>query len=380
MSTPEAKRPRVLFVGGTRYDLPLKPGLARKWDAVERELDLKVVGRAGSVHVTDSRFRLIGARLSLRGPVFHTVLASIVAVETRRFRPDLVIAQSPFEAFACLAAWTGARERPKLVVELHADWRTASRLYGSAGRRALAKVADRAALQALKRADATRALSSFTARLAREATGEEPAATFSAYIDLESFTARPPQPLPAGPGVVWIGVLERYKDPRTLASAWRLAAPRVPDARLAVVGSGRLRPVIEELAREFPGRVRAIERLDAPQVSRLLDESTVLAMSSAAGSEGLPRVIMESFSRGRPVIGTAAGGIPDLVRSGQNGLIVEPGQPEQLAEALVRALSDRSLAERLAAGALEDGAQAQWTPRAYASAVRRLVDTVLEPG
>jgi glycosyltransferase involved in cell wall biosynthesis len=379
VSAAGAKRTRVLFVGGTRYDLPLKPGLARKWDAIERVLELRVIGRAGSVHAADPRFRLVGTRLSLSGPAFYAVLASIVAVETRRFRPDVVIAQGPYEAYACLAAWTAIKGRPKLVVELHADWRTASRLYGPPWRRSLAKVADRAGLHAIKRADATRALSSFTARLAKEATGEEPAATFSAYIDLESFTAHASRPLPTRPAVVWVGVLERYKDPWTLAAAWRVAAPQVPEARLAVVGKGRLRPVIEELAREYPSRVRAIESLDAPQVSRLLDESTVLAMSSAAGSEGLPRVIMEAFSRGRPVIGTAAGGIPDLVRPEQNGLIVEPGHPEQLAHALVRALSDRSLAERLAAGALEDGRRAEWSPEAYASAVRRLVDRVLEP-
>ena len=87
---------------------------------------------------------------------------------------------------------------------------------------------------------------------------------------------------------------------------------------------------------------------------------------------------MEAFARGRPVVGTAAGGIPDIVRPERNGLIVEPGQPEQLARALVRVLNDRSLAERLAAGALEDGRQTQWTPQAYARAVRELVDRVLD--
>ena len=370
-------RPRVLFVGGTRYDLPLNPGLARKWNAVGRELDLRVIGRAGGARGADSRFRLVGTRRSLSGPLFYTALVRVVALETRRFRPQVVIAQSPYEAFACLAAWRRGRQRPKLICELHADWRTASRLYGSASRRLLTKPSDWAALHAIRRADATRALSAFTARLAEEATGKKPAATFTAYIDLESFNAEPPRELPATPGVAWIGVLERYKDPMMLIEAWRTVAGQVPAASLTVVGRGPLRPMIEELVREFPDRVRAPASLEAPEVARLLDESTVLAMSSAEGSEGLPRVIMEAFARGRPVVGTAAGGIPDIVQPERNGLIVQPGQPDQLADALVRALSDRSLAERLAAGARDDGRQTQWTPQAYAHAVRGLVDRVM---
>jgi glycosyltransferase involved in cell wall biosynthesis len=368
----------VLFVGGTRYDLPLKSGLARKWDAVEGLIDLRVVGRTAEVQGVDRRFRLIGARRSVTGPAFYAVLASVVAAETRRFHPQVVIAQSPFEAFACLVAWTRMRERPKLVVELHADWRTASRLYGSPMRQAIARAADRVALHAIRQADATRVLSQFTAKLAEDATGRQPAAVFTTYFDLESFVARMPQPLPAEPAVAWIGVLERYKDPSTLAAAWRIVASQMPEARLVVVGRGPLLAEVEALAREYPTRVQRVASLEPREVAGLLDASTVLAMSSARGSEGVPRVIMEAFARGRPVVATATGGIPDVVRPEQNGLIVEPEDPSQLAGALVRVLKNRSLAERLAAGALEDGRQGQRSPQAYAAAVRQLVDRVLD--
>ncbi len=99
----------MLFVGGTRYELPLKPGLARKWDAVERELELRVIGRAGAATGVDGRFRLIGTRRTLSGPVFYAVLASVVALETRRFQPDVVIAQ------------TAARSATPLRRRLHAE-------------------------------------------------------------------------------------------------------------------------------------------------------------------------------------------------------------------------------------------------------------------
>ena len=87
---------------------------------------------------------------------------------------------------------------------------------------------------------------------------------------------------------------------------------------------------------------------------------------------------MEAFARGRPVVGARAGGIPDIVEDGASGLIVEPGNTPALADALVRVLSDRELAERLAAGAL--AARGHWlqTPATFARRMRELVDTMLQ--
>jgi glycosyltransferase involved in cell wall biosynthesis len=371
-------RPRALFVGGTRYDLPLPPGLARKWDAVETLLELRVIGRAGKVHGEDPRFCLLGHdRRALPGPAFYGSLARVVAAETRSFEPDVVIAQSPFEAFACLLAWRG-RARPKLIVELHADWRTAGRLYGSRARRVYARLADRAAVYAMRRADGVRALSRFTAELAKDATGREPVAVFTTYFDLQSFVAEPPKPLPERPAVAWVGVLERYKDPQMLAQAWRTVAARVPDARLVMVGRGPLSRIPEALASELPDQARAEPWLEPPAIARLLDESTLLALSSADGAEGVPRVIMEAFTRGRPVVTTSVGGVPDVVESGVNGLLVEPGDTEGMATALEQVLADRELAGRLADGARSTGQSATWAPDGYARAVREMVDRVLD--
>ena len=135
--------------------------------------------------------------------------------------------------------------------------------------------------------------------------------------------------------------------------------------------------MIDGLVREFPGRVRAASRLEPPQIAELLDESTVLAMSSAEGSEGVPRVIMEAFTRGRPAICTSVGGIPDVVEPNRNGLLVEPGRPEDLARALIKVLGDREFAERLAEGARESAETASWAPDAYAQSVRTMIERVL---
>ena len=375
-SAIDRRRPRVLFVGDSDFDLPLPPGLERKWDAVALELDVRVIGRAHAVRSEDPRFRLLPqAPRPFRGLGHYVALPVVVGRELRSFRPEAIVAKSPFEAFAVLPARRLARHRPRLIVELHGDWRTAPRLYGSPVRRLYARLADRAAVFALRRADGVRAVSGFTASLAEQATGRRPTSVFPTYFDLESFTSEPPRPLPERPAVAWIGVLERYKNPAVLAEAWRLAAPRLDGARLVVVGRGPLQPIVDDLVRDFPQRVASIPRLTSVEVAKLLDESTLLALSSE--SEGYPRVIMEAFMRGRPVVATRAGGIPDAVHSGRNGILVDRGDPCALADALVRVISDREFAERLAQAALEDAEQLRWTPDRYAQALRRLVDSSL---
>jgi len=369
-----ARRPRVLFVGNTTYALPLSAGLARKWDSIANRVDIRVIAQAGTIEQDDPRFRLVRFSRSVAG-AFHLALPWVVAREIRRFRPEVVVAQSPYEALPILAVLHALRGSPKVVVEIHGDWRIAARLYGSRLRRIFAPVSDHAAVLALRRADGTRAISEFTAALAEEATTRKPLGTFPTYSDLESFLAHPPKPLPPTPALAWIGTLQPVKDPRTFAAAWRLVAARLPEARATVVGDGPLGPVIDALCTEFAGRVRRFPRLSPPQVARVLDESTALVVPSR--SEGLGRVAIEAFARGRPVIGSAVGGILDIVTTEHSGLLVPPGDTTALADALVRVLGNRTLAHRLAAGARSDGKRFQWPPERHADAVRELVDRAL---
>ena len=95
-------------------------------------------------------------------------------------------------------------------------------------------------------------------------------------------------------------------------------------------------------------------------------------------SEGLGRVVVESFCRGRGVVGSRVGGIPDIVEDGRTGKLVPPGDARALADALVEVLSDGALAERL--GLAARAAVEPWlaTPEEYALRIRELVDEVTE--
>jgi glycosyltransferase involved in cell wall biosynthesis len=372
-------RRKLLMVGRTRYALPLSPSLAQKFDALEAELDVRVLGSSGGGRGADPRFRLaprVRPRV-LDGAAFYALLPFRVARELREFRPDAVLTQGGQETALALLGRSLARVPTRVIADVHGDPAAATRLYGSPLRRALSPLGDALARVGLRRADGVRTISDYTSSLVRRA-GAEPTATFAAFMDLEPFLADPPAPLPERPVALFVGVLERYKAVDVLADAWRIAAPRVPEATLCLVGRGTLREVVERLVAELPEQTRWTESLPTPEVARALDEATVLVLPSR--SEGLGRVVVEAFCRGRGVLASRVGGIPDLVADGESGLLVPPGDAGALAEALVCALSDRALAERL--GAAGRIAVEPWlaTPEEYACRIRDLVEEVVASG
>ncbi len=354
-------KPRVIFAGRTRYRLPLSDSLHRKWEALGDVLDLRVVASSSDGSRGDSVFRL-RPRTVLDGPRFWLTLPRRLRREVAAARPDAIVAQSPYEAAAALVARTGV----PVIVELHGDWRTFARLYGSPLRRLAARAADAVGTWAVRRSDKVRAVSPYTARLARDVS-REPAAEFPAFMDLDPFLA-PVRPLPAPPVALFVGVLEPYKNIDGLAAAWRLAQPSVGDATLRIVGTGTRRDVAAALVRD--GLATWDERLTTAEVAQALDDASLLVLPSR--SEGMGRVVIEAHLRGRPVIGSAVGGIPDLVADGVDGVLVAP-EPDALAAALVRLLGDPGELARLAAGARAAGERWVVTPAEYARRVRDLV-------
>jgi glycogen synthase len=367
----------VLFVGRMRYRLPLPDWLAKKWDAVEETLDYRVVGAADEDSApSDHRFHLTPPLRprSLDGVGFYLRLPFRVRREIETFRPEAIFASDPFLGVGALIGRGLARRRIPVIVEVHGDWRTFTRLYGSRARLLVAPLADRLASLAVRRADATRAVSTFTARLVEEVRGEPPTAVFTAFSDLSAFDERPPVELPERPTLIFVGALERYKNVEGLASAWALVAPAVPEARLVVVGRGSQQEVVDRLLEDFPGRVEHDAWLEPVQLSRRLDEATALVLPS--WPEGLGRVIIEAFARGRGVVATDAGGIPDLVRHEREGLLVPPADVDALAAALTRVLIDPKLAKQLSGAARERYADWFSTPAELAQQLRLLVDAV----
>ena len=350
---------RVLFVARNRYRVPLSPSLRLKWDALARVFEVRVVAASSDASRGDETSRL-RPRSAFDGPRFWLSLPARIRHEAAAFRPSAIVAQSPFEAAAALLARTGV----PVIVELHGDWRTFGRLYGSAGRRTIARVADAVGTWAVRHSAKVRAVSPYTERLARQA-GRVPAATFPAFMDLVPFTG-PTAPLPDSTVALFIGVLEPYKNIDGLAEAWRLARP---NAELRIVGKGTRTDVVASLVSE--GLATWQPELSTPEVVAALDAASVLILPSR--SEGMGRVVIEAQLRGRPVLGSNVGGIPDLVTAGVDGVLFEP-HPQAIAGAL-HVLDDRAELARLAANARAAGERWLASPDEYAERMRELVES-----
>jgi glycosyltransferase involved in cell wall biosynthesis len=350
--------------------------LAKRYDALSAELDWRQLGTSAGGTPADPRFGLAGPFpvRPLDGALYHLRLPWRIARELRRFDPDAVVVQGAQETALGLLGRRLARSRTAVVLDLHGDWRSPTRLYGSRARRLLDPVSDRLARYALRHADAVRTITAYTSELVR-GEGVEPAAEFPAYMDLSAFTANPPAPLPNVPRALFVGVLERYKAFDVLGDAWRSVVRDVPDAVLHVVGDGTLASLAEGLVDELPGRVEWSRTLSAEEVVVALDAATLLVLPSR--SEGMGRVVVEAACRGRAVVGSRVGGIPDVVADGETGLLVPPGDATALAEALARVLSDRELAERLGAEGRTRVEPWLVTPEEYARRLRGLVEKAI---
>ena len=93
-----------------------------------------------------------------------------------------------------------------------------------------------------------------------------PVAVFTTYSDLGAF-AGPVEPVPEEPRLLFVGVLERYKNVHVLVDAWRRVASALPDVHLHVVGRGREHAVVEQLVRDLPQRVTWNDWLPSDRVA-----------------------------------------------------------------------------------------------------------------
>jgi glycosyltransferase involved in cell wall biosynthesis len=121
----------------------------------------------------------------------------------------------------------------------------------------------------------------------------------------------------------------------------------VPETSLAVAGDGPQRAALEGRARELglDGRVSFLGSVPREQVLRLFHAADASLLPSAW--ENFPHTVVEALAVGCPVIATAVGGVPEVVRDGENGLLVAPGDPSALAAAIARFFADDALRARL---------------------------------
>ncbi|QOY96582.1 glycosyltransferase [Massilia sp. UMI-21] len=155
----------------------------------------------------------------------------------------------------------------------------------------------------------------------------------------------------AEPGrILFLGQVEARKGIYELVEALALLKERFPQARLAIGGQGELEEV-RRRARAL-GVLDRVEELGWVTAQRKQDELARAAMFCLPShAEGLPMALLEAMAAGKAVVSTGVGGIPDALRDGDNGLMVEPGKVEALAAALGALMGDDRERRRLGARA-----------------------------
>lgn len=153
--------------------------------------------------------------------------------------------------------------------------------------------------------------------------------------------ALPPINAPSGtaPNILFLGRIGPRKGAFDLITAFAAIAPRYPALRLTLAGDGQTSEArAAAAALNLSHRITVLDWVDTPTRADLLAKATIFALPSH--DEGLPMSVLEAMAAGLPVVTTPVGGIPDLITSGQTGLLVPPGDPAALAKALAALLDD----------------------------------------
>jgi glycosyltransferase involved in cell wall biosynthesis len=154
--------------------------------------------------------------------------------------------------------------------------------------------------------------------------------------------------------IVSVGRLVPKKGYPLMLEAMRLMATAGVSFRCEIYGGGPMREQLEKTISDF-GLQNSIALHGArPQeeIAEAYARAAVFILAPVVvpdgDRDGIPNVLVEAMAAGVPVISTRISGIPELIDHGQNGLLVEPGDPAALADAAAQVLLDQEMAGRLA--------------------------------
>lgn len=152
-----------------------------------------------------------------------------------------------------------------------------------------------------------------------------------------------------GPTVIFVGRLDPQKGLTCLLEAWRQLLAKRADAILLILGTGHQEAALRAEADSLRLGSRVAFLGQQADVRPYLGAADALALPSIA--EGMSNVLLEAMATALPCVATRVGGSVDVIAHGRNGLLVDPADPCQLAEALLYVLDDSGLAGRLGAAA-----------------------------
>jgi glycosyltransferase involved in cell wall biosynthesis len=210
----------------------------------------------------------------------------------------------------------------------------------------------------LRRLDAVIANSHFTAGVIGTQYHIRPEKLFACYKSIAPERYRPALALRQqqgahAPHILFVGTNMQRKGLPVLIHAAPTILERFPSAEFWVVGEDKVIPQMQALCESEDVRpsFHFMGWKSQDELVSIYGQSDIFVMPSL--TEALGMVFLEAMASGVAVVGTAVGGIPEIIQNGQNGLTIAPNEPRELAGAVLRLLEDRPLAERVRASGLE---------------------------
>jgi len=323
----------------------------------------------GSRPSEDAGVRIVGrpVRVPYRGTVapisFSPGAWRRIRSAMRSFQPDLIHAHEPLTPSTSMLAVLAA-ETP-VVATFHA----------SLDRSRLMELAGPALRQVSGRIDAAVAVSdaaaSFVCRVVRV-----PLEIVPNGVDVRAFSdpGRPVEGLPAGPKILWVNRLDPQKGFEIMLRAFERIASEVGEVHLLVAGDGRDRVLLRPLPGDLRSRILRLGTVPHEALPRYHAAADVF-VSPATGQESFGIVLVEAMAAGVPVVASDIEGYREVVRDGVDGLLVPPNDPNALAAAIRRVLSEPELAAALKAAGRSRAQAFSW--QAVAPRLEAVYDRVL---
>jgi phosphatidylinositol alpha-mannosyltransferase len=252
----------------------------------------------------------------------------------RAFRPEILHAHEPFTPSTALYATLASKVPVVGTFHAYAD---RSRLLGSAApllRPAWKKLRVRVAVS---RAAAAFVSNRFDGDVRVIPNG----------CDVEAFArATPATGLPEGRRILWVGRLDPQKGFRIALDAFATLAATEPDLSLVVIGDGQDRAMLDTLPGALRERVVSLGAVPHDQLAPFYAAADAF-VAPATGQESFGIVLVEAMAAGVPVVASDIPGYREVVRDGEQGILVPAGDIPALTHGLRRVLADRALAQRL---------------------------------
>ena len=179
-------------------------------------------------------------------------------------------------------------------------------------------------------------------------------------VDLSRFHAPESVPETGRHRLVVARNLEPLYDIGTAIRAFARVRAAQPDATLTIAGSGPEAAALAQLCRELKvgSAVHWVGRLDRDQMAALYRDADLSLNPSLA--DNMPNSVLESLASGVPVVSTDVGGVPFLLAHRRTGLLVPPGQPQAMADAVMELFEDAALYRQLRQAGLAEVQRYTW--------------------